>query len=316
MADNTQLNSATTTGNKLADVELTFSGDTAHVQVCGLGILSGSEGSWTCTHYVGGAGAVTAGTQRVTLASDDPAVALLTTIDADTSKITACNTGAVVISSGTITTVSSVTAIANALPAGTNAIGKLAANSGVDIGDVDVTSIVPGTAATNLGKARGSAAGATDTGVAPLAVRNDELADLAGADVDYTPLQVNEEGALFVTGATAKEQCASGVAASGTTAIVALHATKKIKIHALFLKATSATVTNVYLATTTDTDVLGNSGNPIPLAVDADGDNDSGFVLPYNPGGWTVTSTANEALNLILSAAQDVIWAITWSYVA
>lgn len=32
-----------------------------------------------------------------------------------------------------------------ALPAGTNAIGKLAANSGVDIGDVDVTSISAGT---------------------------------------------------------------------------------------------------------------------------------------------------------------------------
>lgn len=32
-----------------------------------------------------------------------------------------------------------------ALPAGTNAIGKLAANSGVDIGDVDVTSAVTGT---------------------------------------------------------------------------------------------------------------------------------------------------------------------------
>ena len=30
------------------------------------------------------------------------------------------------------------------LPAGTNAIGKLAANSGVDIGDVDVTSISSG----------------------------------------------------------------------------------------------------------------------------------------------------------------------------
>ena len=35
--------------------------------------------------------------------------------------------------------------IAAALPAGTNAIGKLAANSGVDIGDVDVTSISAGT---------------------------------------------------------------------------------------------------------------------------------------------------------------------------
>ncbi len=35
--------------------------------------------------------------------------------------------------------------IASALPAGTNAIGKLAANSGVDIGDVDVLSIAAGT---------------------------------------------------------------------------------------------------------------------------------------------------------------------------
>ena len=35
--------------------------------------------------------------------------------------------------------------IASALPAGTNAIGKLSANSGVDIGDVDVTSISAGT---------------------------------------------------------------------------------------------------------------------------------------------------------------------------
>lgn len=38
-------------------------------------------------------------------------------------------------------TITAVTAISNALPAGTNAIGKLAANSGVDIGDVDVTTI-------------------------------------------------------------------------------------------------------------------------------------------------------------------------------
>lgn len=35
--------------------------------------------------------------------------------------------------------------VGDALPAGTNAIGKLAANSGVDIGDVDVTSVPRGT---------------------------------------------------------------------------------------------------------------------------------------------------------------------------
>ena len=40
---------------------------------------------------------------------------------------------------------SDVKRIQDALPAGTNAIGKLAANSGVDIGDVDVTSIAAGT---------------------------------------------------------------------------------------------------------------------------------------------------------------------------
>ena len=58
------------------------------------------------------------------------------------------NIGNVDIVSGTITTVTTVTAvtaITNALPSGTNAIGKLAANSGVDIGDVDVTSIAAGT---------------------------------------------------------------------------------------------------------------------------------------------------------------------------
>ena len=85
------------------------------------------------------------------------------------------------------------------LPAGSAAIGKLAANSGVDIGDVDVTSIIPATGATNLGKAIQSAQGSTDTGVAALAVRNDALADLSGADGDYTPLQVNKTGALNVT---------------------------------------------------------------------------------------------------------------------
>jgi hypothetical protein len=80
-----------------------------------------------------------------------------------------------VIASGTLTTVSTVTAVSNitnALPAGTNAIGKLAANSGVDIGDVDVTSVIPGVGATNLGKAEDAAHASGDTGVMALAVRS------------------------------------------------------------------------------------------------------------------------------------------------
>jgi hypothetical protein len=70
--------------------------------------------------------------------------------DVDVLTLPALPTGSNVIGavtqSGTwnVGTVTTLTGITNALPAGTNAIGKLAANSGVDIGDVDVTSISAG----------------------------------------------------------------------------------------------------------------------------------------------------------------------------
>ena len=64
--------------------------------------------------------------------------------------------------------------------------------------NIQVTAFVPGTGATNLGKAIQSAQGTTDTGVPALVVRNDTLADLSGADGDYSPLHVNASGALYV----------------------------------------------------------------------------------------------------------------------
>jgi len=74
----------------------------------------------------------------------------------------------------------------------------LAANSGVDIGDVDVTSVTPGTAAGNLGKAVDAAAGASDTGIASLAVRDDALTTLTPIDGDYVRLRTGSTGALWV----------------------------------------------------------------------------------------------------------------------
>jgi hypothetical protein len=64
--------------------------------------------------------------------------ALLITIDADTNAIKT----AVQILDNAISGSEMQVDVVAALPAGTNAIGKLAANSGVDIGDVDVTSTV------------------------------------------------------------------------------------------------------------------------------------------------------------------------------
>ena len=118
---------------------------------------------------------------------------LLTGIDADTNAI---KTAVEIIDNAISGSEMQVDVVA-ALPAGSNAIGKLAANSGVDIGDVDVTSIVPGTGATNLGKAEDAAHTSGDVGVMPLAVRNDALATLGGADGDYAPLQVDATGSLY-----------------------------------------------------------------------------------------------------------------------
>lgn len=75
----------------------------------------------------------------------------------------------------------------------------LASNTGVDIGDVDVTSVIPGTGATNAGKAVDSVAGATDTGTALLAVRDDVLTTLTPVDGDYVRLRVDSTGALHTT---------------------------------------------------------------------------------------------------------------------
>ncbi len=78
----------------------------------------------------------------------------------------------------------------------------LAANSGVDIGGVDVTSVIPGVAATNLGKAVDTAGGATDTGVASLAIRDDALTTLTPVDGDYVRLRTDSTGALWVNTGT------------------------------------------------------------------------------------------------------------------
>jgi hypothetical protein len=83
------------------------------------------------------------------------------------------------------------------LKAGSAAIGKLGANSGVDIGDTDVTSVVPGVGVTNLGKAEDAAHSSGDVGVMALAVRKDAAVATAAAD-DYVPLQTDAEGRLWV----------------------------------------------------------------------------------------------------------------------
>ena len=104
MADNITLSTNIGSGSVLA----TDDTGGAHYQIVKL-TFGALDSQTICAS---GAGAVSAGVQRTTLASDDPGVALLGTIDTDTGviagdttsidgKITACNTGAVVLAAGT-----------------------------------------------------------------------------------------------------------------------------------------------------------------------------------------------------------------------
>lgn len=64
--------------------------------------------------------------------------------------------------------------------------------------DVDVTRVIPGTGATNLGKTEDAAHGDGDTGVMVLAIRDDTgTTHTVSAVGDYSPLSTDAQGALW-----------------------------------------------------------------------------------------------------------------------
>lgn len=184
-----------------------------------------------------GNGVTGTGSQRVTIASDNTAFSVNSTLSAETTKVigtvnqgtspwvTSNATTSVVgngagttaqrvtlanDSTGIIATVGAVTAITNALPAGTNSIGK--------ISDI-TTSVVPGTAATNLGKAEDAGHTSGDTGVMALGVRNDSVTAFSGTDLDYTPIAVDSTGTQYVV-QKASTATLSNVASSATSVTI------------------------------------------------------------------------------------------------
>ncbi len=132
---------AANSGVDIGDVDVTsISAGSNRIGMVGIKANEAADGSGTERHLlcdtaghlqvdvISAPTTTVSGTVTANLSATDNAV--LDVIAGDTTsidgKITACNTGAVV------------------LAAGSAAIGKLAANSGVDIGDVDVTSISAG----------------------------------------------------------------------------------------------------------------------------------------------------------------------------
>lgn len=92
-------------------------------------------------------------------------------------------------------------------------------------GTVAVSSVIPGTGATNLGKAEDSAHTSGDVGVLGLSVRRDANTTLVDTDGDYAPLQVDASGALKVnvtTGATNIQYAEDSAHVSGDIGTAAL----------------------------------------------------------------------------------------------
>lgn len=83
------------------------------------------------------------------------------------------------------------------------------ANGEVGVGAVR-TSVTPGTAAANLGKAEDAAHASADVGVFVLGVRNDVQTTFTSADADYSPIAVDLKGNPSVVGNIAHDGVDAG----------------------------------------------------------------------------------------------------------
>lgn len=180
-----------------------------------------------------------------------------------------------------------------ALPAGTN-----------NIGDIDVLSVVPGTAATNLGKAEDAAHASGDVGVMALTVRQDVAAALGGLDADYQPLISDASGRLHVN-VGALPSIPAGTNNIGDVDVLSLPAlpagTNNIgDVDVLTLPALPAGTNNIG-----DVDVL---SVPAPLNVTGGGvelgalrvtlANDSTGLLSIDDNGGSITVDGTVTANL------------------
>lgn len=229
--------------------------------------------------------------------------AVLDAIAASVASIDSAVSGTLTVASHAVTNAGTFAVqVSSALPAGTNAIGKLAANSGVDIGDVDVTSVVPGTGASNLGKAEDAAHSSGDTGVMALAVRDDALAAHSGTDGDYEPLHTNASGALYTQDSPNTSgglSIARNIDVDETEDAVKASAGQVYWIHAMnlssgvrYLHLYDDTVANVVVGTTTPTLTI-----PLPTQGDTNG---AGFTVNIDKGlafSAAITVAATTAID-------------------
>lgn len=158
--------------------------------------------------------AVASGTVNVRISPSAAPTAAGNAVSIGAALPTGANTiGAVTIAAAQTIAVTNTGTFATqpVIQTGTNSIGK--------ISDI-TTSVVPGTAATNLGKAEDAAHTSGDTGVFMLGVANAGASTaFSGTDGDYTPIGVDTDGSVHVV-QKAQTATLTNVASSATSVTV------------------------------------------------------------------------------------------------
>jgi hypothetical protein len=174
-------------------------------------------------------------------------------------------------------------------------------------------SVVPGTGATNLGKAEDAAHTSGDVGVMALGVRSDTLATLAGTDGDYTPFQVDENGAVWVhdeisvvdSNNSTTSTLGIGAAFTGTGVDLLSYSSVSVIIHASHSSATDGMLFQYssddsnWDKTLTFTFTGGNGGRVFQLPIHA-----RYFRFVYTNGGTAQTHFRVQTLLLHVTPQQ------------
>lgn len=186
--------------------------------------------------------AVASGTVNVRISPSSAPTSAGASVSVGTALPTGANTiGAVNIAASQTIAVTNTGTFATqpTIQTGTNSIGK--------VSDI-TTSVVPGTAATNLGKAEDAAHTTGDTGVMSLGVRNDTLAATTNTTADYTQLSTDQAGIVMTAGAPRAlkgRQVTTITSSTAETTIITSVASTFLDLYGLILTNTSATATKV-----------------------------------------------------------------------
>lgn len=215
--------------------------------------------------------AVASGTVNVRISPSSAPTSAGASVSVGTALPTGTNTiGAVNIAASQTIAVTNTGTFATqpTIQTGTNSIGK--------ISDI-TTSVVPGTAATNLGKAEDAGHTTGDTGVMSLGVRNDTLAATTNTTADYTQLSTDQAGIVMTAGAPRAlkgRQVTTLTSSTAETTIITSVASTFLDLYGLILANTSATATKVSIRDAT-------AGGTISVFYVPAGDT-RGFMLPLD----------------------------------